>query len=109
MPGQAQMLVRKPFVRNFNVVDAQARAGAMCRVNDSVVQIGLADKEHGWHAHAEEDKFFYVVEGGFVIDLEGRTVQLAPKQAFTVPKGVMHRTRTAAEDTMMLIVGSAGT
>jgi mannose-6-phosphate isomerase-like protein (cupin superfamily) len=78
------------------------------KVNDSVVQIGLADKEHGWHMHAGEDKFFYVVEGGFVIDLEDKTVELAAKQAFTVPKGVMHRTRTAVEHTVMLIVGSAG-
>jgi mannose-6-phosphate isomerase-like protein (cupin superfamily) len=93
---------------NFDVVDAQARAGAVCRVNDSLVQIGRADKEREWHAHAEEDKFFFVVEGGFVIDLEGQTVRLAPKQAFTVPKGVMHRTRTAADNTVLLIVGSAG-
>jgi mannose-6-phosphate isomerase-like protein (cupin superfamily) len=92
---------------SFDVVDAQGRDHAMCRVNDSVVQIGLADKEHGWHVHAKEDKFFYVVEGCFVIDLEGKTVELAAKQAFTVPKGVMHRTRTAAENTVMLIVGSA--
>lgn len=92
---------------SFDIVNAQGDTGAVCRVNDSVVQIGLADKEHEWHAHAEEDKFFYVVEGGFVIDLEGQTVQLAPKQAFTVPKGVKHRTRRATENTVMLIVGSA--
>jgi mannose-6-phosphate isomerase-like protein (cupin superfamily) len=78
-----------------------------CRVNDAVVQIGAADKEHAWHKHETEDKFFYVVEGRFRIDLEGETVELTPQQSFMVPKGVMHRTRKVAEQTVMLIVGAA--
>ena len=27
-----------------------------------------------------------------MIDLEGRTLELTPRQGFTIPKGVMHRT-----------------
>jgi len=42
-----------------------------------------------------------------VIDLEGRTVELAPRQGFTVPKGVMHRPR-APERTVILMVEGAG-
>jgi len=34
-----------------------------------------------------------VVDGKFVVELDGRTVALEPQQGFTVPKGVMHRTR----------------
>jgi len=47
------------------------------------------------------------VDGKLIIDLEGRTVELAPRQALVVPKGVVHRTR-AEERTVMLIVESAG-
>jgi mannose-6-phosphate isomerase-like protein (cupin superfamily) len=47
------------------------------------------------------------VEGRLLIDLEGRTVELAPRQGFVVPKGVMHRTR-APERTVILMVGNAG-
>lgn len=33
--------------------------------------------EFHWHKHDREDEFFYVVDGRFFIDLEGRTVELA--------------------------------
>lgn len=34
--------------------------------------------------------------GEFLVDLEGRTVTLGPREGFVVPKGVVHRTRTRA-------------
>src|SRR5215831_6900239 len=58
-------------------------------VNDAVVRLGVLDGDFHWHKHDGEDEFFYVLEGKFVIDLEGRTVELAPQQGFTVPKGVL--------------------
>ncbi len=79
----------------------------LCRVNDSVVRLGVLQGEFHWHKHDKEDEFFYVVDGRFVIDLEGRTVELRPRQGFTVPKGVMHRTR-APERTVVLMIEGAG-
>jgi hypothetical protein len=68
----------------------------LCRVNDSVVRIGIVQGEYHWHKHDGEDEFFYVVEGRFLIDLEDRTIELAPQQGFVVPRGVVHRTRAGA-------------
>ena len=65
----------------------------LCQVNDCVVRLGVMQGEFHWHQHENEDEFFYVVEGCFIIELEGRTVELGPRQGFTVPKGVMHRPR----------------
>jgi mannose-6-phosphate isomerase-like protein (cupin superfamily) len=79
----------------------------LCRVNNSVVRLGVVEGEYHWHQHEDEDEFFYVVEGQFLIDLEGRTVELAPGQGFVVPKGVMHRPR-APERTVILMVEGAG-
>lgn len=82
----------------------------LCKVNDSVVRLGVVKGEYHWHQHEAEDEFFYVVEGRLIIDLEGeggRSVELAPKQGFVVPKGVVHRTR-ALERTVMLMVEGAG-
>jgi len=79
----------------------------LCRVNDCVVRLGVMQGEFHWHKHDHEDEFFYVIEGRWVIDLEGRTVELGPRQGFTVPKGVMHRTR-APERTVILMVEGAG-
>ncbi|MBI1724794.1 MAG: cupin domain-containing protein, partial [Candidatus Tectomicrobia bacterium] len=74
---------------------------------DCVVRLGVMQGEFHWHKHDKEDEFFYVVEGRFVIDLEGRTVGLTPRQGFTVPRGVMHRTR-APERSVILMIEAAG-
>ena len=79
----------------------------LCRVNDSVVRLGIIEGEYHWHKHDDEDEFFYVVDGHLFIDLEGRTVELAERQGFVVPKTVMHRTR-APERTVILMVEGAG-
>lgn len=79
----------------------------LCRVNESVVRLGVVKGEYHWHKHDDEDEFFYVVSGRFLIDLESRTVDLAPGQGFVVPKGVRHRPR-APERTVILMVEGAG-
>lgn len=79
----------------------------LCRVNDSVVRLGVVEGEYHWHQHDDEDEFFYVVEGKLIVDLEDRSVELSARQGFTVPRGVVHRTR-APERTVMLMVEGAG-
>lgn len=104
------------FYKPLEVVDVPALVAActdrwynqtLCRVNESVVRLGVVDGEYHWHKHDDEDEFFYVVEGLFIIDLEGRTVELSPGQGFVVPKGIMHRPR-APERTVILMVEGAG-
>ncbi len=75
----------------------------LCKVNDSVVRLGIVEGEYHWHSHTELDEFFYVVEGKLLIDLEGQTVVLEPKQGFVVPKGVRHRTRAPLRTVMLMV------
>ncbi len=100
----------------LELIDLQAIAGActyrwfnqtLCQVNGSVVRVGIIEGEYHWHKHNEDDEFFYVVEGKLLIDLEGRTVELNPRQGFVVPRAVMHRTR-APQRTLILMVENAG-
>jgi mannose-6-phosphate isomerase-like protein (cupin superfamily) len=79
----------------------------LCKVNASVVRLGVVEGEYHWHKHDEDDEFFYVVEGRLLIDLEDRTVELTPRKGMVVPKGVLHRTR-ALERTVILMVENAG-
>jgi mannose-6-phosphate isomerase-like protein (cupin superfamily) len=79
----------------------------LCQVNDSVVRMAVIEGEYHWHKHDHDDEFFYVVEGRLLIDLEGRTVELSPRQGMAVPKGTVHRTR-AQERTVILMVENAG-
>jgi mannose-6-phosphate isomerase-like protein (cupin superfamily) len=100
----------------LEVIDEKALADActfkwynqtLCQVNQSVVRLGVVEGEYHWHKHDEDDEFFYVVEGRFLIDLEDRVVELTPRQGFVVPKGVLHRTR-APQRTVILMVENAG-
>ena len=112
-----------PYATHLNVlyqplelVDVQALVDActdrwynqtLTRVNDAVVRLGVLEGEYHWHKHDNEDEFFYVVDGRFLIDLEGRSIELLPRQGFTVPRGVVHRTR-APERSIVLMVEAAG-
>jgi len=79
----------------------------LCQVNGSVIRLGVVEGEYHWHKHDDDDEFFYVVEGRLLIDLEGRTIDLSPRQGFVVPKGVVHRTRAPLR-TVILMVENAG-
>ena len=82
----------------------------LCKVNDSVVRVGIIEGEYHWHKHDNDDEFFYVVDGELLIDLRDqgpeRTVPLKPGQGFVVPRGIVHRTR-ALERTTILMVENA--
>lgn len=75
----------------------------LCRVNDSVVRLGVMQGEFHWHKHDTEDEFFFVLEGQFIIDLEDRSVTLEPQQGFTIPKGVIHRTRAPIRSVILMV------
>ena len=104
--------VKFPALR---VIDVAALADAvtdqwynqtLCKVNESVVRLGVMQGEYHWHKHDNDDEFFFVLDGVFIIDLEDRSVELQPRQGFVVPKGVVHRTR-APERAVILMVETA--
>ncbi len=79
----------------------------LCQVNDSVVRVGVMQGEYHWHKHDNDDEFFFVLEGHFIIDLEGRSIDLGPQQGFVVPKGVTHRTRAPERAVILMVETSA--
>ena len=82
----------------------------LCAVNDCVVRLGVIHGEFHWHKHDREDEFFYVVEGRLLIDLEGgETVELRPTQGYTVPRGVVHRTRAPERTAILMVEGATVT
>jgi mannose-6-phosphate isomerase-like protein (cupin superfamily) len=75
----------------------------LTQVNNSVVRIGIVEGEYHWHKHDNDDEFFFVLDGKLLIDLEDKTIELNPFEGFTIPKGIIHRTR-ALQKTIMLMV-----
>lgn len=104
------------YYKPLEIIEEKALADAcphkwynqtLCAVNESVVRLAVIEGEYHWHKHDGDDEFFYVVEGKLLMDLEGRTVELNPRQGIVVPKGVMHRPR-APQRTVILMVETAG-
>jgi mannose-6-phosphate isomerase-like protein (cupin superfamily) len=100
---------------SLDLIDVQALAKSvtdqwynqtLCRVNDSVVRLGVIQGEYHWHKHDNDDEFFFVLSGRFIVDLEERSVELLPGQGLVVPKAVMHCTR-APERSVVLMVETA--
>ena len=99
----------------LELVDVPAVVGAvkdrwfnqtLCKVNDSVVRLGVMQGEYHWHKHDNDDELFFVLEGKLLVDLEDKTVELSRWEGITVPKGVMHRTR-APERVVILMMETA--
>lgn len=78
----------------------------LCKVNDSVVRLGVMQGEYHCHKHDNDDEFFFVLDGRFIIDLEDRSVELQMREGFVVPKGIVHRTR-APDRAVILMVETA--
>jgi mannose-6-phosphate isomerase-like protein (cupin superfamily) len=79
----------------------------LCQVNDSVIRLGVLQGEYHWHKHEKDDEFFFVLEGHFFIDLEGRSIELKPLEGFVVPRGVVHRTRAPQRAVILMAETSA--
>ena len=101
---------------SLNLIDIPAEVAAhepwfnqtLTTVNDSVVRLGIIEGDFHWHSHADEDEFFLVLDGELLIDLEDRdTVVLGHHQGYTVPRGVVHRTR-APGGAVIVMVEPAG-
>ena len=78
----------------------------LCKVNDSVVRLGVMQGEYHWHKHDDEDEFFFCLDGEFLIDLEDRSVTLGARQGFVVPRGVVHRTRAPQRCVILMVESS---
>jgi mannose-6-phosphate isomerase-like protein (cupin superfamily) len=76
---------------------------SLCRVNDCVVRLGVFEGEFHWHKHDREDELFFVLEGKLLLNLEGRTVELLPRQGMLVPRGVSHRTRAEVRTVVLMV------
>jgi mannose-6-phosphate isomerase-like protein (cupin superfamily) len=101
---------------SLTLIDVAAEAAAhepwfnqtLTTVNDAVVRLGVIEGDFHWHKHDDQDEFFLVLEGRLRIEIEdAEAVLLDPQQAYTVPRGVVHKT-SAPERTVILMVESAG-
>ena len=97
---------------HLRLIDIPAEAAAhdpwfnqtLTSVNDAVVRLGLIEGDFHWHKHDDQDEFFLVLDGQLLIDFEdSETVSLERHHAYTVPRGVIHRTRALTRTTILMV------
>jgi mannose-6-phosphate isomerase-like protein (cupin superfamily) len=103
----------QPLVGALELLDVQQLIDAttdqwynqtLCQVGDVVVRLGVMEGEYHWHKHDDQDEFFMVLDGLFRIELDGRDpVELAPRQMFVVPKGLLHRPVVPRRSAVLMI------
>ena len=60
------------------------------QLNGQELKLAKLQGEFVWHAHAEEDEMFLVLEGSMTMQLRDREVPLEAGEFFIVPAGVEH-------------------
>jgi mannose-6-phosphate isomerase-like protein (cupin superfamily) len=103
----------EPLFRSLQAIDVQDLIDAvtepwhnqtLIQVGDVLVRLGVMQGEYHWHKHDEQDEFFYLLQGEFHIELEGRdAVALKPNQAFSVPAGMLHRPVVPVRSAVIMI------
>ena len=74
-------------------------------VDDYDIKIVKVEGEFIWHAHADEEELFLVLDGTLTIDFRDGAVTLTPGELIVIPKGVEHKP-SATQECRMLVMES---
>ena len=72
-------------------------------MNDYQFKLVRLEGDFVWHAHADTDEVFIVLEGRLRIDFRDGAVELAAGEMFVVPKGVEHKPFADGEAKVLLV------
>ena len=75
----------------------------IAKLNDYDVKIVKVLGDFTWHAHADTDELFLVIDGGLTIQLRGGDVAVGPGELYVVPRGTEHCPRADQETAVLLI------
>ena len=75
----------------------------IAEMNDYQFNLVKLQGEFVWHAHADTDEVFIVLEGALTLQFRDRSVPLAAGEMYVVPKGVEHRPVAEQECSVMLV------
>jgi mannose-6-phosphate isomerase-like protein (cupin superfamily) len=78
----------------------------LCKVNDSLLRLGILEGEFHWHKHDNEDEVFFVLDGHLIIETENGIFELYKQQGICIPKGLMHRTISNEKTVVLMIENS---
>lgn len=75
----------------------------VAQMNDYHFKLAKIEGEFIWHAHADTDEVFIVLDGEMVLHLRDGDVRLKTGEMYVVPRGVEHQPEATRECRIMLV------
>lgn len=91
------------FADKFARFDEHWSPRVIAEMNDVQFKLVKLQGAFVWHAHADTDEVFIVLEGEMRIEFRDGEMALAKGEMFVVPKGVEHRPVAEHECCVMLV------
>lgn len=91
------------FAQKYTLFQEQWMPKVVAEMNDYQFKIARLEGDFIWHAHADTDETFIVLEGELRIDFRDGAVTIGPGEMFVVKKGVEHKPSAAQEVKLLLI------
>ncbi|MBJ7309499.1 cupin domain-containing protein [Rugamonas sp. CCM 8940] len=91
------------FTEKFGFFNEQWSPKVIAEMNDYQFKVVRLQGDFIWHAHAETDETFIVLEGQLRIDFRDGQVLVSQGEMFIVPKGVEHKPFAKNEVKLLLI------
>ncbi|AZC26099.1 cupin domain-containing protein [Pseudomonas sessilinigenes] len=91
------------FAQKLGLFSEQWTPKVIAEMNDYQFKISRLQGEFVWHAHAETDETFIVLDGLLHIDFRDGRVSIASGEMFVVPRGVEHKPWSEEEVKLLLI------
>lgn len=79
----------------------------LCKVNSSVLRLGIFEGEFHMHKHDSDDEVFFVLSGNLLIETERGNFSLKEQEGVCIPKGIMHRP-IARKKAVVLMIENEG-
>jgi len=89
--------------REFEEVKEYWSPRVVAAANGQYVKIAKAKGEFVWHSHADEDEFFLVRRGTFIISYRDGEVVLNEGDFHVVPRGREHRPKSPEESWIVFV------
>lgn len=75
----------------------------IAELNDYDIKIVKVQGDFTWHAHADTDELFLVIDGALTLQLRDGDVSLGAGDLYVVPRGAQHCPRADVETSVLLI------
>nr|WP_256592361.1 cupin domain-containing protein [Pseudomonas sp. URMO17WK12:I2] len=100
MPSTRQAI---NLLRKLDLIAEQWSPRVVAEMNDYQFKVARLQGDFIWHAHAETDEAFLVLDGQLRLDFRDGWVTLGSGELYVVPRGVEHKPYAEAEVKLLLI------